>query len=221
MKARYFPLCDFANAEKGYRTSWSWASLIEARDIIFSRSSWQVGNGISIKIWKDKWLPPPMLELSPHPHWYPLEHPQWFTKLLIGTPSLGSSKISLPFISPDIIRQISLIPIGDGLENDRLIWPWNKSGIYTVKLGYHWHHSITIRSIPDNSHTFHRVNPMIWKIIWRLKTLPKIRSFLWRVLANAIPTFFNLYRRKIAVSPLCPVCHSFDETIEHLLLLCP
>lgn len=73
-------------------------------------------------------------------------------------------------ISPEIIRQISLIPIGDGLENERLIWPWNKSGFYTVKSGYHWHYAITIRSIPDNSHTSHRVNPMIWKIIWRLKT---------------------------------------------------
>ncbi|KAK9938019.1 hypothetical protein M0R45_014780 [Rubus argutus] len=53
VKARYFPFCDFASAMKGYYASWSWASLLEARDIILTGSMWQVGNGLSINIWKD------------------------------------------------------------------------------------------------------------------------------------------------------------------------
>lgn len=60
IKARYFPRSDFFSVEKGYRASWSWSSLLEARDIVLSGSRWQVGNRFSIKIWDNKWLPPPL-----------------------------------------------------------------------------------------------------------------------------------------------------------------
>lgn len=58
MKARYFPHSDFLSAEKGHRASWSWASLLSASDIIKSGSKWQIGNGLSTRIWEDSWLPP-------------------------------------------------------------------------------------------------------------------------------------------------------------------
>ncbi|ONH90045.1 hypothetical protein PRUPE_8G032200 [Prunus persica] len=45
--------------------------------------------------------------------------------------------------------------------------------------------------------------------------------FLWRVLPNAIFTHWNLYRSKIIDSPVCPICGVEEETIEHLLFLCP
>ncbi|KAM0957400.1 hypothetical protein ACFX2A_026060 [Malus domestica] len=31
----------------------------------------------------------------------------------------------------------------------------------------------------------------------------------------------NLFRQKLAHSPLCPICHITEETTEHLLLKCP
>lgn len=34
LKARYFPHTDFLNATKGYRASWAWSSLVDAKDII-------------------------------------------------------------------------------------------------------------------------------------------------------------------------------------------
>ncbi|KAM2035155.1 hypothetical protein EV2_039176 [Malus domestica] len=30
-----------------------------------------------------------------------------------------------------------------------------------------------------------------------------------------------LYRRKLAASPICPICHTHEESIKHLFLLCP
>lgn len=59
LKARYFPNCDFKDAERGFRASWSWSSLLDARDLILKGSTWQVINGTEINIWKDNWLPPP------------------------------------------------------------------------------------------------------------------------------------------------------------------
>lgn len=116
---------------------------------------------------------------------------------------------------------INLIPIGDIVEPDRLIWPWNRNGVCSVKSGYYWKHLRSSRSIVNNCHSSHQVNSDCWKIIWNLPTLPKIRAFFWRALSNAIPTYLNLFRRKLIRSPLCPICHNFEESIEHILLLCP
>lgn len=44
IKARYFPNCDFTKAIKGYRASWSWSGLIEARDSVIAGAIWQVEN---------------------------------------------------------------------------------------------------------------------------------------------------------------------------------
>ncbi|KAL6142180.1 hypothetical protein ACLB2K_060463 [Fragaria x ananassa] len=59
LESRYFPDCDFFSAVKGYRASWSWSSLLEARDIILAGCCWQVVNGSSVRVWQDKWLPNP------------------------------------------------------------------------------------------------------------------------------------------------------------------
>ena len=56
-KARYFPWCSFMGAELSHNPSFVWCSLIAARDVI--RSMWKIGDGQSIKVTCNKWLPPP------------------------------------------------------------------------------------------------------------------------------------------------------------------
>ncbi|XP_061995649.1 disease resistance-like protein DSC1 isoform X1 [Rosa rugosa] len=77
------------------------------------------------------------------------------------------------------------------------------------------------RSVPSNSHQSHLVDENVWKTIWSLKVLPKIKSFFWRVLCNALPTYLNLFRKNLVRNPMCPICHDYEESIEHVLLLCP
>ena len=59
LKGLYFPDCSFMDAVKGYRASWSWFSLLEARDCFMGEGFWQVVNGNDINIWNDRWLPHP------------------------------------------------------------------------------------------------------------------------------------------------------------------
>ena len=60
-KARYFPRCSFLEAELGPNPSFVWRSLCAARELIIEGSQWQVGNGRSITINNQKWLPRPPL----------------------------------------------------------------------------------------------------------------------------------------------------------------
>lgn len=221
LKARYFPLCDFADAVKGFRASWSWASLLEERDIIISGSVWQVGDGLSIDIWKDNWLPPPHSGIIISTANTQPASPVLVNSLIDWSTGSWDQQIVSAMFQPDIALKIRLLPIGDGLDADRLIWPWNKYGSYTVKSGYHWHHLRSIKSVPDNTHTSHQVPSKCWRIIWGLKVVPKIRAFFWRALSGAIPTNLNLFRRKLKRDPLCSICNIFEESIEHILLLCP
>ncbi|MCI24538.1 F-box protein, partial [Trifolium medium] len=44
-------------AKLGYQPSYAWRSILSAKDVLDKGARWRVGNGASIKIWKDKWLP--------------------------------------------------------------------------------------------------------------------------------------------------------------------
>ncbi|PRQ18872.1 putative reverse transcriptase zinc-binding domain-containing protein [Rosa chinensis] len=121
---------------------------------------------------------------------------------------------------PSQLRLITSIQIGDGQGSDRLIWPWSRNGYCSVKFGYHWIHSNRHKAITCSKHTSHIGEKFVWKLVWKIDTLTKVKNFLWRAISGAIPTLLNLHRRKVCPSPICPICGEFEESIEHSLLLC-
>ena len=44
-------------AKVGSNASFIWRSILSARDTLQARSLWKLGDGKSIKIWEDQWLP--------------------------------------------------------------------------------------------------------------------------------------------------------------------
>ncbi|KAL6279433.1 hypothetical protein ACE6H2_016314 [Prunus campanulata] len=130
------------------------------------------------------------------------------------------SRVSL-FLDQETIRCIISLPIGISSLPDRWIWPWTSNGEYSVKFGYHITHSMANSRIVGPPQTSHVVSTQVWKGLWKLKSLPKIKFFCWRILSNAIATKLNLFKRKISQSSMCPVCENNEESVEHLFLLCP
>ena len=57
LKARFFPNSDFLHAKLGSKSSFAWRSIMVAQDMVKAGSRWQVGNGSSVQILLDKWLP--------------------------------------------------------------------------------------------------------------------------------------------------------------------
>ncbi|XP_027103053.2 uncharacterized protein [Coffea arabica] len=60
-KAKYFPTKDFFQDESTSRPSFTWRGLCAVRRYLLSGSKWRVGNGLHIKIWKDRWIPRPSI----------------------------------------------------------------------------------------------------------------------------------------------------------------
>lgn len=49
----------------------------------------------------------------------------------------------------------------------------------------------------------------------------KVKSFLWRVCNDGLPTKRQLSHRKIIASGICDFCHATNEDIFHALFKCP
>ena len=56
--------------------------------------------------------------------------------------------------------------------------------------------------------------------LWKLDTIPKIRSFFWLCMHDSVPVREVLAGRGIRCNSLCPVCGMQSESINHLLRVC-
>ena len=56
-KAKYFPRCEFLEVKDCQNSSYVWKSLLAAQPVLWKGYYWRVGNGVSIHVLKDCWLP--------------------------------------------------------------------------------------------------------------------------------------------------------------------
>ena len=216
LKARYFPKVSFLDANLGGRASWAWSSLLAGRDLLLKGAHWQIMSGKGVRVWVDRWLPE-----TPVGRPVPLGTAQVSRNLSVNSlicPDSGDWDIDFlkPFLTTEAFNAILETHIGDNALLDRLVWPFDKRGVYSVKSGYHWAHmhAQPLGNRPNS------IPSEIWKFIWQLKIPPKLRCFLWKTLNGALATMANLYQRRSSSSPLCPICGVGNETITHLLLQC-
>jgi hypothetical protein len=114
------------------------------------------------------------------------------------------------------------IPLGR-LEEDLWAWSAEKHGMYTIKSAYkllasHYRYTELAKSKVLNSSCAEN-NP-IWRKLWKLKVLPKIKSFWWRVINNYMPVQANLVKRHMKVQTICQDCQAEEETVHHVLVNC-
>ena len=56
-KARFFPNCSILETKDSSIGSYSWKSILSARDVIRKGMVWRIGNGSMARIKEDNWLP--------------------------------------------------------------------------------------------------------------------------------------------------------------------
>lgn len=140
--------------------------------------------GCRDSVWMDAWLPSlhqprvqsPVIEGCENMKVSALFNPDsrcWDSELLDG------------LFVPHEASMIKSIPIGQSNVEDKLFWPFVKSGVYSVKSGYQF----LLKDTPLND--WSQPDPMqtkeVWKDIWSLNVPPKVRNFLWRACKEAIP----------------------------------
>lgn len=177
--------------------------------------------GQEVRFWADNWVPG-IPEGHPTPPLYTEINKECKVVEVIDP---ISREWNTDFLSNLVLKDeqvaISHIHVGPVRRPNKLVWPFERNDSFSVKFGYRWCYNCHPTVNIDRPSFSQNMNPRVWDWVWSCKAPPKLGNFLWRAFFDACATKFNLYRRRCAISPLCPICAEHHETVEHILLLCP
>lgn len=117
----------------------------------------------------------------------------------------------IPFVLPTDVKDLILatpVPFTNRGAN-RLVWAGSARGGFDIKSAYML--AVDSNKIPPL--------PMGW--IWKINTLPRIKTFIWRCVHDSIGVKGCLVRRGVGTDDLCPICREEKETVLHALRDCP
>ena len=191
--------------------SHGWRSVLAGRNILKQGLSWAVGNGEQISVWNAPWL-------SFKTPCQPIGPPTLANQVLMVSdllcPLTNKWEVEkIRSLFPQYEDTILQIKTSSTSVADTLIWLSEKSGTYSTKTGY------GVGMTSDKPLT--RGNePINWMShIWNVKTGPKLKDFLWRVVRKAIPVSSNLEKRGFQ-SFNCKACGAHEDDLR-VFLKCP
>ncbi|XP_071722530.1 uncharacterized protein [Rutidosis leptorrhynchoides] len=183
--------------------------------IIEPATGWKIGDGKTIKIHEDLWLPTRRL-IGPANK----EEPRLVADLIESDSKKWNVNRVTALFQENIANEILAQPLCLHSRPDKLVWTANKSGIYTIKSGYNRMHSSATHPNNQQLSPSYQTPKLLWPTIWKLPTSPKIRFLIWNICNNSLTTKENLHRRKMIPDLLCQICGQAPETMERLFILC-
>jgi hypothetical protein len=210
LKSKYCPNEDIHTHKPKPHSSWIWKSIIGSNNPTLTQGKWRVGDGTTIPINHPFWY-----QSKPNAPTHILNHTHTVADLINADSASWKTSIINQLYDPDISQQILSNPlpkIATQSIPDKIIWPHSTTGEYRVKKAYELLHANI--SLPNNVHQ------QKWKHLWKIPIPHKILTFTWKFLRNALPLKTELCRRGINCDPVCPLCQTATETINHLFLQC-
>lgn len=175
LKGVYIHSLSFWDVSSSKAGSWIWRSILKGRDLLKSNCQWNIGNGVSIDLWEDCWVPDCPI-LAPFKSYL-------FSKVfdLIDPFSTAWDRtIIIENFPPDLSTRILAIPLSSSPRCDRLFWPFEKDGKYSVKSGYKLLSSKRLPKVFKSASSSFSVPQSLWCILWNVRVLPKIMKLLWQ-----------------------------------------
>lgn len=162
-KTRYFSHTPFFESKLKQSPSYAWKGIWEVKKWIHKGCLWRIGDGTTLKLWKDPWLytkdviltPPVELELDPN-----LDT----VSMLIDSQTKRSDfQLVYSLFDPVVAATILKIPLSQDQHIYRWIWRKEKNGNFSVKSAYQLFQKIQTQRNGEcsSAHTF---DPL-WKTI--------------------------------------------------------
>ena len=135
LRLDFFPNCSILDAKESNSGSYAWKSILCARDVLRKGMVWRIGDGQSVRIKEDKWLPvkPSRLILSP----LPLVVAEARVSSLIN-PDMSMWKfeeVNRLFL-PHEASLVLGIPLSHRKPSDRVSWSCTPSGEFSTSSAY-------------------------------------------------------------------------------------
>jgi hypothetical protein len=133
MKARYFPVCSIFEAQAQSGISYPWRSILKGIEVLRQGVIKRVGNGETINIWQDPWLPRPW---SRRP--ITVRGQRVVNKVSeLMDPAAGTwDEALVKGIFCAHAQLILSIPIFEDTVDD-WAWHFDEKGLFSVKSAYH------------------------------------------------------------------------------------
>lgn len=217
IKARYYPKSELGEAKRGTNSSFLWKSLYAVRDMINKGSMWKIGDGNSVEIWGDCWVPNNHSGKIQTLRGAGQDIRKVCQLIDPNSKSWNEPLIRSIFIPMDV-GKILQIPLPATPTRDKIIWKDSVNGQYSVKSGYKiLHNQKTGQGEAGSSNSR---GSRLWKKIWAIEVLPSCKEFIWRACKEVLPVYANLKRRGIELETTCQACGEEEETIVHAILTC-
>ncbi|XP_074314409.1 uncharacterized protein LOC141649624 [Silene latifolia] len=198
LKGKYFPNCSFMDAEVGNNPSYTytWRSIFGAKEVMGLGVRRRIGSGGDIRVWTDPWVP--------------------------GT---KSRCVISPRGHADIDMRVAELMVDgenrwDEAKIDSMFLPFEAVRIKGIRLGKTGYKLLVEDGELEVGQSDFANEGWLWKVIWKVPVLPRIKVFMWQLCHDAIPTKANIARRMGSDDVACPRCHSERESCFHAIRGC-
>ena len=192
-----------------------------AKEIIVKGSKWNIGNGLKINIWDNKWIPRPESFKVFSPRLSQHDVVQVSDMIDTNKRSWDIAKVRSTFL-PQEAKVVLGIPVSSCLLEDSIVWAWTTHGKFTINSAYvvvqKWLKERIVRLEIGGSSNSSRMGS-IRKLIWQLNCPNKIKHFMWRTCKNILPTKNRLMIGGVGSEDYCALC-GHSETMGHTLWGC-
>ncbi|XP_026410645.1 uncharacterized protein LOC113305867 [Papaver somniferum] len=214
LKAKYFKNHKPLHAPKKADSTWSWKSISSEFEFIYKYNFWSLGNGENILIWQDKWVPSLNDPPSPDEAAVNIQDYKYVAELIDSTNKCWKKDIVYHLFNLEAAQKILAIRILLQSE-DKLVWTRTKNGCFTVKYAYQDLYNLKYHNGADHPPV---ANTNLWKRIWILPLIPRIKLFLWKCAKDIISSKERLSRRFPQEEVKCKWCGCEMETTMYILL---
>ena len=175
-------------------------------------SKWRIGDGQSVMIRGDKWLPDLYSSrvVSPQKNF---SNNSWVWALIDEENRCQMEDRICEEFLPHEVEAILSLPLSFNGKEDRLIWAKMTNGYYTTKSTYRLLLKVVEAAAPGTSNSM--AQKPFWQELWSLNVPKKIRHFMWQAANDSLPTKKNLQKRNITQDPTCDCCRDGIEDGIH------
>jgi hypothetical protein len=210
LRSKYKVRHGWINCEPLKNASPTWRAIDRLKATICKGVCYLIGDGKSVDYWKDPWVPwSPGFLPKPKDILVP-PNPMLMSSLINqGNPSWNVSLLQELF-DEDSVTAICRIHLPLRPSPDKLCWIADPKGVFSVKSVYNLNLCHTWPCNPDPC----------WKALWKCKFHERLKTLIWRIGCNALPTNLNIFSRLSIGSPLCSLYGVEVESISHLFFKC-
>ncbi|KAL5578506.1 hypothetical protein UlMin_020205 [Ulmus minor] len=194
-----------------YLRNGDFSAILHSKDLLLQGACKRIGDGHSINIWEDPWVPK-CINFKPKPRAAPPSDAR-LVKDLIARPGCWSIPKIRALFKHDDAKAILALPLLLQPKSDSWFWVYNSYGKFTTRSAY----------LVSQSHRFSMASNIprqLWLCIWRANIIPHHKLLWWQAVNDCFPTRDRLHKYIPAITNLCPFCGASDEIVLHLFFMC-